>query len=202
MQLREKGGCRGKLKRWLEYSAFDDIFAGHPSIKTLIDVPSGPGRLFPYWKEKGLIVHGLDYSEEMVAASAEMLETLGLEGSAAHADAFNLAETVKEPADIVVSIRFIYYFNRKRRVQLLKSFASVSNRFVLVQYKVRHTLRRTRRKIANYFEPEIESKDHMRQHFVGRHGILRDVEAAGLELVTIRPLSPLSDRVLVLARKR
>ena len=68
MKMRHQATLTGWLKLRTEFRALDRCLAELADVRTICDVPTGPGRLFPYWRRRGYAVRGFDYSDEMVAA--------------------------------------------------------------------------------------------------------------------------------------
>ncbi len=191
--LRNRRGQVGL--RWLKERAerralsgcLDDI----GPLEWVCDCPSGPGRLLPYWHERGLGVICVDASEPMVAASRARLAELGARGTAIHARALELETHVTPRPDLIASVRFFYYFDHATRLALLRSFAAVSRRFVLVQYKTNETLKGRRN-----LERETDGRPYL-----SRREIEGEIGGAGLRVRTVRFIGTFSDRVFVLAEK-
>ncbi len=201
MQCRVRRTPLGLAKTHTEQRALDRVLKGTTGVRTICDVPSGPGRLFPYWRRQDYRVHGVDVSEPMVAAARKMHEREGLEGSVGHGDAFNLAATLPETPDLVASIRFIYYFDPEKRVELLRSLAAASRRYVLTQYKTTETLRGQVTLVQRLEAGDRVRKRHLRQEACSHEQILEEVTRAGLVPLAIEPVGEFSDRVFVLAEK-
>jgi len=204
-RYRETRRPRGYWERWTksasEYRTIDRCLDGLTGIETVCDIPTGPGRLFPYWQRRGYTVLGYDYSDEMVAAAGEALGEYGLEGEVKHADAFKLGELAPASADLVASVRFIYYFDAPSRVELLKSLAAASRRYVLVQYKTTETLKGHMNEARDAARTRRPRPEHLAKSGCSHAQILRELTAAGLVPIRIDPIGELSDRVYVLAEK-
>ncbi|MBX3729822.1 MAG: methyltransferase domain-containing protein [Candidatus Sumerlaeia bacterium] len=200
MAMRHKPGLGGRAKVWAEYRALDRCLDAVEDVRTVVDVPSGPGRLFPYWKERGYRVIGLDYSEEMVEASTRLHADLGLEGRVAHANAFELPQIEEQP-DLVASVRFAYYFTPERRIELLESLARASSRYLLVMYKTTETLKGYINEANDREVGKAPRLPHMAKAGCSHHQIVREFAAAGLAVLRIQPIGEFSDRVYVLAEK-
>ena len=199
MSERVNGSPLGRMKRRTEQAALDRCLDEIGAVDSICDVPSGPGRLFPYWNERGVRrVHGVDVSGPMVEASREEHARLGLQGDAGPGDAFHLGEHLEEPVDVVASVRFIYYFDRARRVELLRSLASASRRWVLVQYKTNETLKGSQNQVR---EHSAGGRRSFLRHFGSRDEIFTEIREAGLIPVRFEPIGEFSDRAFVLARK-
>lgn len=196
MALREGGLVLVHLKRFFERRAISRCLEGLDDIASVADVPCGPGRLFPYWRRRGLAVVGIDCSPPMVVAAAQQHAAMGLRGEVVQGDAFRLTESLPEPPDLVASVRFCYYFGRDQRLALLRSLSAASRRYVLAQYKTGETLRgrKCRQRSRNRHGDEGKkycSYAEMREEFA----------QAGLVCLGIQPIGPWSDRVFVIGRK-
>jgi len=185
--------------RRAERQALDRCLAGITGIRTICDVSCGPGRLFPYWREKDFRVLGVEMSSSMLDAAREKKDSLGLSGDVIEGDAFCLPDLLGETPDCVACIRFAYYFERAERIRLLRRFAAATRRWVIVEYKTTETLKgqvslqRQKRKPA-------AKKPHQRKQACSHEDIVAEVQEAGLVPVRIESLGEFSDRVLVLAQ--
>src|SRR5690606_18426128 len=164
-------------------------------------VPSGPGRLFPHWKERGFTVYGVDYSDEMASASSDTHRKLGLDGSVAQGNAFELSGVLPEKPDLVASVRFVYYFDREKRIELLRSLAEASKRYVLVQYKTTQTMKGYINQSRNSEARRKGRERHMAKIGCSHYEIIHEIYQAGLVPLRIEAIGEFSDRVFVLAEK-
>lgn len=201
MKNRERRNPLGLIKIAGEYRALDRCIKNIPGIRTVCDAPSGPGRMFPYWKKRGYTVYALDISEGMVTASQKAHKAAGLAGKAGLGDVFNLNEVLEENPDLVACIRFVYYFNGADRVKLLRVLAEASRRYVLVQYKTTETIKGQITQARRMSEEEKPNKTHLEQRAVSFDGIIKELKEAGLNPLRIEPIGEFSDRVFVLAEK-
>jgi SAM-dependent methyltransferase len=193
MKCRVSYGPLGRLKMWSEHRALDRCLAATTGVNTVFDVPCGPGRLFPYWMRRGLGVTAMDMSEPMIEVAAALHHKLGLEGSVSVGDAFQL-EGDAAKADLVASVRFVYYFEPEKRIALFRSLAAASRRYVLIQYKTSATWKGHRN--------DARSRSKRRsKHFSTRQQILDEVRAAGLIPLRVEPIGEFSDRAFVIAEK-
>lgn len=195
LRLRESGGLLGSLKRRSEWRTLDRCLSETTGITTVCDVPCGPGRLFPYWAARGLRVIGVELSEDFVSHARTELARLGLTGEVIHGDAFRLAEySSARQAQLIASVRFIYYFERARRIELLRGLAATGARFVLTQYKTRETWRGRRNLARRRPDDGPYAKE-----FVSAAEIRAELAEAGLDCLRVEPISRYSDRVYVVA---
>lgn len=192
--LRRRGGAPwSPWKAWGERRVLERCLGSVADVRSVCDCPCGPGRLFPLWRRHGLRVIGVDTSEVAVEAAREALERSGGTGHVIQGDAAALPELLEARADLVACIRFLYYFDRERRIALLRGLAAASRRYVLAQYRTTETWRARR--------------NARRGRGRGKHAgstaeIREELCAAGLEPLRIEPIGPLSDRVFALCRKR
>jgi cyclopropane fatty-acyl-phospholipid synthase-like methyltransferase len=196
LKFRRGTSVMGLLKRRGEQRALDRCLEGLDDVRTICDAPSGPGYLFHYWHKKGFHVTGVDLSEPTVAAAREEHRRHNLSGSILYGDVFRLKEFLKDPPDLVASIRFMYYLDREERMEFLRVVSAASRRYALIQYKTMETLRsritlRRRRKRGK--QPA--------KYFCSFRQIADEVEEAGMRCVRIVPISQFSDRVFVVAEK-
>lgn len=124
MRRRVRRTPMGLLKTWAEERALRRCLKGLENIGTICDVPSGPGRLFPFWRRQSFCIHGRDISVPMLKAAEIARQENHLPRSVCFGDAFNLHDCLHNICDLVVSVRFLYYFERDKRNMLLRSFAA------------------------------------------------------------------------------
>jgi SAM-dependent methyltransferase len=208
-----------RLKRYYEFRAISRCLRHTTDIHSVCDVPCGPGRLFEYWAKQGWAVHGLDLSEQMIAAATTTHQHLGLEGDVRLENVFESngpesngpesngpesngpespdsdmpAATTLPAADLYASVRFIYYFERDRRIELLKILSKASNHYVLIQYKSLET-RKGRKNAARQKDQGVYTK-----YFCRHRDIRGEIEASGMKFVCIEIIDQSSDRVFALA---
>jgi SAM-dependent methyltransferase len=196
LKFRRGKSLFGLLKRWSEERAMDRALAGLDDIAHVCDIPCGPGRLFGYWHRRGYRITGMDVSEPMVRAARRLCEALGPQNRAVRGDAFALKDVPgKASIDMVASVRFFYYFNRNRRIRLLQNMAGLSRKYLLVQYKTTETWKGGRE------VKKIEGMREIAKQYCSNEEIRDELTAAGLECIRIVPISQLSDRIFVSARK-
>jgi len=200
MRRRAKSTPMGLLKSWTEAHALRRCLSGATNVRTVCDVPCGPGRLFPFWQRLGARVHGFDISAPMVKAAENARRENHLSGSVRSGDAFDLGRGSCPTWDVVASVRFLYYFERERRIALLRSFAAASRRYVLVQYKTAETLKGRINQIRRERKNGADGGEGGK-HFCSYDQITEEVAESGLTLLKIAPIGELSDRVFVLAEK-
>lgn len=192
-KLRVSYGLLGRLKQWSEHKALDACIAVTVGVKTICDVPCGPGRIFHYWKRHSFKVHGRDFSGPMAEAAGRLHAQVKLEGTVATGDAFYVKAALPEVPDMVASVRFVYYFEGEQRVRLLRALAAASRRYVLAQFKTSETYKGARN--------EARASKNRSKHFCSNEQMIKEVREAGLIPLRIQPIGEFSDRVFVLAEK-
>jgi predicted TPR repeat methyltransferase len=198
MRLRESAYGFGFLKRWFERRAIARCLRRVGQIGTLCDAPCGPGRLFPCWKRWARTVIGVELSDPMVAAAKQYHAAMKLAGSVRKGDVFTLRSSLDCPADLVASVRFAYYFQRPRRLDVLRALAAASRRWVLVQYKTSQTFK-GRRNLARAARKSAAGRAP--KFFCTYDEIRAECAEAGLKCLAIERISIGSDRVFVLAER-
>jgi len=187
--LRRRGG-RG-WRQWSEHRALSMCLRGLP-VRVVCDCPCGPGRVFGYWRRRDYSIIGVDISPPMVSAAREVLLEVGAQGRVVLGDVNELKRLVPDAPDLVASIRFAYYFDEHHRLDLLDILASVSRRYVLVQYKTGETWK-GRRQI---------SRGRNRDRYVTSYRQMADeFRRARLRPLVIQAVGAFSDRVFVLGEK-
>jgi len=148
--------------------------------------------VFGYWRRKNYSIIGVDLSPPMVSAAREALLEVGARGRVVLGDASELERLVPDAPELVASIRFAYYFDEHHRLELLSILSSVSQRYVLVQYKTGETWK-GRRQV---------SRGRNRGRFVTTTRQMADeFRRARLRPLVIQPVGAFSDRVFVLGEK-
>jgi SAM-dependent methyltransferase len=197
---RERRFLKGFLKRLLEWRAIRRCLAAAGDLKEVCDVPCGPGRLFPLWHARGLRIRGVDLSRPFLREAKARAEDLGADADLSHGDAFRLSEVLGRPADLVASVRFIYYFDHPTRVRLLRTLSRASRGFLLLQYKTLDTPK-GRRNLDLTRGSGREAGRRWAKHYCTAADIARDLRAAELEEVRRSTIAFSSDKVFVLARR-
>ncbi|MDP6850976.1 MAG: class I SAM-dependent methyltransferase [Planctomycetota bacterium] len=191
LELRQKSGFLGAMKVWSERRALFSCLDKLSGVKTMLDIPCGPGRAFPYYHERGFHVVGIDFSPQMSGAATAFRGKLGIPGIVCRGDAFRLPFE-DNAMDTVVSVRFSYYFDRQKRIELYKELSRVSKQGFVVQVKIDYSLHSISRKLRG----KNKNKDKFMQ---SKREIHEEFAAAGLKVRRIAPLSLLgSDRAFVL----
>lgn len=192
MRLHAAPHVMGVFKRWTERRAIARCLREVSGVSRLCDVPCGFGRLFRFWHRRFPSVTGVDLSAPMVEAAGQTLRALGIPGEVRMGDAFHLRHVLDEPADMVASVRFCYYFERADRVRLLGALAAASRRYVLVQYRTLQTFK-GRRDAA-----QLPAGQHTRKYYCTEDEIRAELAEAGLRCLRIAPISWASGFAFVL----
>lgn len=182
----------GHFKRWFERKAIEKCLKGFDDIHSVCDIPCGPGTLFRFWHKKGYKVIGADLADPMIETAGKIFRHLNIEGRVMKCNAFALKDSLKEDeVDLIASVRFFYYFKKDKRIELLKTMAEVSRKYLLVQYKTSETR-----------EGKQKLKKVSHKQFCSNEEILEELKIARLDCIKIVPISPSpgSDRVFVMAR--
>jgi ubiquinone/menaquinone biosynthesis C-methylase UbiE len=194
LKVRKGKFILGFFRRRFEMRAIDKCLKGLDDIHSVCDIPCGVGTLFPYWHKKGYRVIAADISDPMIEAAGKKFKQSNLEGRVIKCNAFDLRDSLQEnEVELIASIRFFYYFKRDKRIELLKTMAEVSRKYLLVQYKTWETRKgRLNQKIIGAYK-----------QFCSIEEILEELKVARLDCITILPTSPSgTDRVFVMARNR
>ena len=131
----------------------------------------------------------MDLSESMVDAARKNVADSGCPGEVLHGDIFSLPSLLKEVPDLVASVRFLYYFQREKRLELLRQMRSVCGTGLLVQYKTTDTLRGRR----TFARGQRRSKTA--PYYATVEEIREELAECGLKDIRVRPIGQLSDRV-------
>ncbi|MBK8208289.1 MAG: class I SAM-dependent methyltransferase [Planctomycetes bacterium] len=193
-KLREPGGIAGWLKTRAENKALTRCLGPISGVTTVLDIPCGPGRLFPYWHKRGFKIIGMDFSEQMVEAALKRHQQMHLPGRVQHGDAFRFEAPPEGSPELVASVRFVYYFEPDERVALMKSLANASSHYVLIQFKSAETWKGQR----NAARSKAKARG---KRFCTNEQILKEVADAGLTTLRLQPIGEFSDRAFLLAEK-
>ena len=109
-----------------------------PGPLDVLDIPCGSGRLFAPMAARGYRVVGADLSAEMLEAAHRRQPDRALRGLV-RCDAAALPFRDRS-FDLVVCMRFLYYFDPAGRIGLIREMARVARRGLLLQYRLRATL--------------------------------------------------------------
>jgi SAM-dependent methyltransferase len=124
-----------------KWAAIQKALSLTTGVKTILDLPCGTGRFTGALARAGYEVVGSDISMEMLGKAASTAD--GKQPSVrgyvqANAEALPLRN---DSLDCVVCIRFMMHVDPAHRVNMLREFARVSRRWVIVDYRHKYTLR-------------------------------------------------------------
>lgn len=129
-----------------KWAAIQKALSLTTGVKTILDLPCGTGRFTGALARAGYEVVGSDISMEMLGkASSVVLPPTGdgqqptirgyVQANAEHLPLRN------DSLDCVVCIRFMMHVDPAHRVKMLREFARVSRRWVIVDYRHKYTFR-------------------------------------------------------------
>lgn len=115
---------------------------------SVLDIPTGTGKLAPVFAETGSSVLACDISENMLQIAQEEYERAGVENARFEiCDAEGITDTLDESFDVAVCLRLLHRVPSDTKLRILKELGSVAD-FVIVSTGVEspfHTFRRNAR---------------------------------------------------------
>lgn len=129
---------RAQQQHWqLEQAAIEALAARFPEGTRVLDVPFGTGRFVPFYLAKGMVVYGLDASEDMLALARKSL------GDKYYMCNVQMGDAIRLPYqdnffDLVVCVRFLSHvvsFSVAKAV--LGEIWRVTRSHALLQFRVR-----------------------------------------------------------------
>lgn len=135
--------CRTKKAHWAkEQDVVRAWLHTLPKGASIGDVPFGTGRFARFYAERGLDVRGADISPDMLNAAREKLGDI-YPLDVAPADALPWPD---KSVDYLISHRFVKWLpNEKELVKVLKEFARVTRKEMLIQVKLAKNKKRSLR---------------------------------------------------------
>jgi ubiquinone/menaquinone biosynthesis C-methylase UbiE len=131
---------KGRIEDLLEKKALDKGLTLLSPGCRILEVPVGTGRVTEYLLQKGFHVTGIDISQEMLAIAKNKLSCFNESSSLMVGDAEK--PPFQEGAfDGVVSVRLFGHLPPDKKKIVIKEFARVSNKFVIISYPLTGTLR-------------------------------------------------------------
>lgn len=162
----------------------------------VLDVPAGRGRFTSRILAAGLRLTSADLSEPMLRAAIEAAEGASGFRGAVRGDAERLP-FADQSFDLVLSVRFLFHVPPELRAGILREFARVSRRFVVVDVRHKYCWSTHTKRLRAWI---LRRRAPSRRASLGE--IDRDVEAAGLRLVKRIWLAPgLSEKMLLVCEK-
>jgi SAM-dependent methyltransferase len=124
-----------------KWAAIQKALSLTTGVKTILDLPCGTGRFTGALARSGYEIVGSDISMEMLGKAQAIPDgnQPNIRGYVqANAEALPLRN---DSLDCVVCIRFMMHVDPKHRVHMLREFARVSRRWVIVDYRHKYTFR-------------------------------------------------------------
>jgi len=153
--------------------------AGRAAAGRVLDLPSGYGRFTRFLSGLGYSVVNSDLSLEMVRRAGQASGTPGAAADAAAGLPFRGGSFA-----VVFSIRLFHHLHDpKARLAVLSEFHRVTGRWAIVSFYRRSGLHAAQRCLRRAF-----GKSRTNIQMIEEGGFEREAEAAGFEIVSIRPL--------------
>src|SRR5262245_8738322 len=124
-----------------KWAAIRKALAAATGVRTILDLPCGTGRFTGALARAGYEIVGSDISLEMLGKAASIPDGKQpsirgyVQANAEHLPLRN------DSLDCVVCIRFMMHVDPAHRVNMLREFARVSRRWVIVDYRHKYTFR-------------------------------------------------------------
>lgn len=170
---------------------------GIEDIRTVLDIPCGTGRFTRQILDRGWRLVNGDISLPMLREARRLGEGREALLGGVRCDAERLPFP-DASIDMVMSIRFLMHVPDDLKVRILREYARISRRWVLVdvrhQYCINTQVKRLRRALG------AKRKTPPRRYSLGR--LKRDIEASGLVIRRrIWLVPPFSEKLLVLCER-
>jgi ubiquinone/menaquinone biosynthesis C-methylase UbiE len=182
-------------RKWRALTAV--IGARLPEGAEVLDVPAGRGRFTRRILEAGFRLTSADLSEPMLRAAREEAHLHGNFRGAVRCDAERLP-FADASFDLVLSIRFLFHVPPELRAGILREFARISRRFVVVDVRHKYCYSTHTKRLRAWITGRRAPSQR-----ASLAEIDGDIEAAGLRLSKRVWLAPLlSEKMLVVCEKR
>jgi SAM-dependent methyltransferase len=186
-----------------KWAAIRRALAQTSGVRTILDLPCGTGRFTGALAREGYEIIGSDISLEMLRKAASVTAKEIAEGQKLAVRGYLQANAEALPLrgdslDCVVCIRFMMHVDPATRVRMLREFARVSRRWVIVDYRHKYTFRYV---LTHTFGKLGLGRAPLSR--VSRKDLEAEFAAAGLAIRdVIRVSTPLlSDKWVVLAER-
>ncbi len=184
------------VKRLLE-TVDGDIVA-----RSILDMPCGTGRMFPFLSDLGFDVYSADSSPFMVEQAKENLAALGMRVNPAKfavADAFK-TDFDDGQFDIVLCNRLLHHFSSpESRQAILKELRRIAKHFVIVSFFHNASWDAMTFWMKHFFRGTAPT-DRIPQKLTT---LKQDIDAAGLELIEVKhPRKFISKQCYLLLRPK
>jgi len=119
-------GLRGKMYIALEKRALRKAFADVPAGSTIVDLPTGTGRIAEFLLEEGYRVMGMDVSPAMLEVAQERLARFGDRFSTQVTNAFELDDTAPK-FDAALCARVLMHFPIDNQGEFLRGVSNLTD---------------------------------------------------------------------------
>ena len=181
-----------------KWAAIRKALSRTEGVRVILDLPCGTGRFTGALAREGYEIVGSDISMEMLQKAASIPD-----GRQPNIRGYLQANGEKLPLrndslDCVVCIRFMMHVDPATRVRILREFARVSRRWVIVDYRHKYTFRYV---MTHTFGKLGFGRTPLSR--VSTAGLHEEFRQAGLKVLEIVRVSTplLSDKWVVLAEK-
>lgn len=180
----EDGSWRHRLIAYRERKAVKALLQKVPH-ETVLDIPTGTGKLAPVFAESGSSVLACDISEQMLRLAEEEFDRAGVsEARFEICDAEAITENVNETFDVAVSLRLLHRVPTEVKRNILTELGAVGN-YVIASTAIEtpfHSFRRDVRK-------RILGGDE-RDHCYESPKNTRDIFSDGFDIIASRRVLP------------
>jgi ubiquinone/menaquinone biosynthesis C-methylase UbiE len=127
-------GVVNRYKNWRMHRVVRRILQAVPPGTIVLDLPCGTGRMEDWLLRVPVRVLAADVSEAMLARTRDKVRPTGDWMGLLRTDACRLALKSRSVDDIF-SIRFLHLLDEATRLEVLREFARVARRWVVVEYR-------------------------------------------------------------------
>lgn len=186
----------GRVFDALEKSVILRAFGDAPRDTTVLDLPSGTGRIAEALLEAGFArVHGVDIAPAMLAVASRKLARFGERYTTEVGDVFDLAKTRRDEYELGLVARVLMHFPLPQQIEFLRSAATLVRRRVVFTQSLDTPYHRARREVKRWF-----GHDGPAAYPITPAQLRELVAGAGLKLVrTYRPMPLITEEVIVVA---
>src|SRR3954464_15516735 len=129
-----------------KWAAIQKALSLTTGVRTILDLPCGTGRFTGALARSGYEIVGADISMEMLVKAASVVRPESADDKQFKVRGYVQANAEHLPLrndslDCVVCIRFMMHVDPEHRVNMLREFARVSRRWVIVDYRHKYTFR-------------------------------------------------------------
>lgn len=191
-------GWSGRAFDRLEKSVILRAFADAPRNTTILDLPSGTGRIAEALLEAGFArVHGVDIAPAMLAVAHRKLARFGERYTSEVGDVFEMAKQRSNEFELGLVARVLMHFPLPQQIEFLGCAATLVRRRVVFTQSLSTPYHRARREVKRWF-----GHDAPAAYPITTSELRQLVAGAGLKLVrTYRPMPLITEEVIVVADK-